>query len=141
MGSEGFIQDPATKETKRFHRDEQSWTRDPKVFVDTGLPMPGEPPLLKTRVHLRRDTAEQLWREFIALAGNKWTLAGELLLSPRDKGCRGAFGPCLYVKGVQKFLPVFKSDGSRGSTACDWSATGHPGASRDPLVRLDQDAE
>ena len=73
--------------------------------------------------------------------GNKWILAGELLLSPRDKGCRGAFGPCLYVKGVQKFLPVFKSDGSRGSTACDWSATGHPGASRDPLVRLDQDAE
>ena len=53
----------------------------------------------------------------------------------------GAFGPCLYVKGVQKFLLVFKSNGSRGSTACDWSATGHPGASRDPLVRLDQDAE
>ena len=63
MGSEGFIQDPATKETKGFHRDEKSWTRDPKVFVDTGLPKPGEPPLLKTRVHLRRDAAEQLWRE------------------------------------------------------------------------------
>ena len=63
MGSEGFIQDPATKETKRFHRDEKSWTRDPKVFVDTGLPIPGEPPLLKTRLHLRREAAEQLWRE------------------------------------------------------------------------------
>ena len=32
MESEGVIQDPATKETKRFHRDEKSWTRDPKVF-------------------------------------------------------------------------------------------------------------
>ena len=63
MGSEGFIQDPATKETKRFHRDEKTWIRDPKVFVDTGLPIPGEPPLLKTRVHLRRDASEQLWRE------------------------------------------------------------------------------
>ena len=63
MGAEGFIQDPATKETKRFHRDTMSWLRDPKVFVDTGLPIPGEPPLLKTRVHLLRDTAEQLWKE------------------------------------------------------------------------------
>ena len=63
MGAEGFIQDPATKETKRFHRDEKSWTRDPKVFVDTGLPIPGEPPLLKTLIHLRRDAAEQLWKE------------------------------------------------------------------------------
>ena len=76
MGSEGFIQDPATKETKRFHRDEKSWTRDPKVFVDTGLPIPGEPPLLKTRVHLRRDAAEQLWKELHALPGNSGALLG-----------------------------------------------------------------
>ena len=48
--------------------------------------------------------------------------------------------PCLYVKGVQKFLSSFKSNGSRGSEACDWSATSHRGASRDPLVRMDQDA-
>ena len=63
MGAEGFIQDPATEETKRFQRDEKSWLRDPKVFVDTGPPIPGEPPLLKTRVYLLRDTAEQLWKE------------------------------------------------------------------------------
>ena len=25
--------------------------------------MPGEPPLLKTRMHLRKDAAEQLWKE------------------------------------------------------------------------------
>ena len=83
MGSEGFIQDPATKETKRFHRDEKSWTRDPKVFVDTGLPIPGEPPLLKTRVHLRRDAAEQLWRELHCVGWQLWSLVGELLLSTR----------------------------------------------------------
>ena len=83
MGSEGFIQDPATKETKRFHRDEKSWTRDPKVFVDTGLPIPGEPPLLKTRVHFRRDAAEQLWEELRRVAWQLWSLVGELLLSTR----------------------------------------------------------
>ena len=53
----------------------------------------------------------------------------------------GASGPCKYVRGVQKVQPGFNSNGSRGSTACDWSATGHPGPSRAPLVRLDQDAE
>ena len=63
MGSEGFIQDPATKETKRFHQDEKSWIRDPKVFVDTGIPIPGKPPLLKKRIHLRIDAVEQLWKE------------------------------------------------------------------------------
>ena len=40
MGSEGFIQDPATKETKRFHRDERSWIRDSKAFVGTGYLYP-----------------------------------------------------------------------------------------------------
>ena len=84
MGSEGFIQDPATKETKRFHRDEKSWTRDPKVFVDTGLPIPGEPPLLKTRVHLRRDAAEQLWRELHRVGWQQSNLVGEPLLSLRE---------------------------------------------------------
>ena len=68
MGAEDFIQDPATKETKRFHRDTMSWLRDPKVFVDTGLLMPGEPPLLKTRMHLRKDAAEQLRKELRRVA-------------------------------------------------------------------------
>ena len=63
MDAEGFIQDPATKETKRLHRDEKSWLRDPKAFVDTGIPLPGEPPLLKTSVRLRRDAAERLRKE------------------------------------------------------------------------------
>ena len=89
MGSEGFIQDPATKETKRFHRDEKSWTRDPKVFVDTGRPIPGEPPLLKTRVHRVGTQQSSSGGSCIALAGNRLSLVGELLLSPRTEGVWG----------------------------------------------------
>ena len=84
MGSEGFIQDPASKETKRFHRDEKSWLRDPKVFVDTGIPIPGEPPLLKTHVHFRRDAAEQLWKELRRVGWqHRWSFAGELVAALR----------------------------------------------------------
>ena len=48
----------------------------------------------------------------IALAGNRSSLVGEPLLSRREKGWRGAFGPCLYVISAQKFLSDFKSIGS-----------------------------
>ena len=34
-----------------------------KGLCQNGLPIPGEPPLLKTRIHLRRDAAEELWKE------------------------------------------------------------------------------
>ena len=67
MGSEGVIQNPATKETKRFHRDEKSWTLDPKVFVDTGEPVPGEPPLLKKSVQLRSDASESYGSSYIVV--------------------------------------------------------------------------
>ena len=56
----------AERWTYRFHRDDKSWTRDPKVFVDMGRPMPdGSPALLKTRQHLRREEAEVLWRNLL----------------------------------------------------------------------------
>ena len=56
----------AERWTYRFHRDDKSWTRDPKVFVDMGRPMPdGSPALLKTRQHLRRDDAEVLWKDLL----------------------------------------------------------------------------
>ena len=42
---------------------------------------------------------------------------------------------------VQEFLSDFKSNGSRGSTACDWSASGHPGANLRSLACVDQNAE
>ena len=62
------------------------------------------------------------------------------LCAGRRRGTGGDGRPCLYVVRVQKFLLGFKSNGSRGSKACDWSASGHRGANRHPLVRVDQDA-
>ena len=63
MPHQGWIQDPSTQETKRFHADEKSRIPDPRVFVDSGRPFPGQPPLLSTHVHLSQDTADRLWAE------------------------------------------------------------------------------
>ena len=63
---EGWLLDCDQRWAYRFHRDDKSWTRDPKVFVDIGRPMPdGSPALLKTRQHLRREEAEVLWRNLL----------------------------------------------------------------------------
>lgn len=63
---EGWLMNLSDQWTNRFHRDDKSWTRDPKVFVDMGRPMPdGSPALLKTRQHLRRDDAEVLWKNLL----------------------------------------------------------------------------
>ena len=70
MKREGWLMDKKTTATKRFHRDEKSWHRDPYVFVDSGRPIPNQPALLKTRdyLHLREATAE--WKK-LRLEG--WT--------------------------------------------------------------------
>ena len=50
---EGWLVDPVTNWVWRFHRDDKTWVRDPKVFMDRGMAMPnGEPPLLKERRHV-----------------------------------------------------------------------------------------
>ena len=33
------------------------------LFVDSGRPLVGVPPLLKTRMHMRRNAARKLWRK------------------------------------------------------------------------------
>ena len=38
-------------------------------FVDSGRPLPESPPLLKTRSHMRRNDARELWRK---LRGQGW---------------------------------------------------------------------
>ena len=51
---DGWLKNPSDGWTYRFHRDDKSWLRDPKVFVDMGREMPdGSPALLKTRQHVR----------------------------------------------------------------------------------------
>jgi len=58
-----WIQEPTTKETKRFHMDPKRYAADPWYFVDTGRPIPGEPPLLKSRSHLHLIDARALWQQ------------------------------------------------------------------------------
>ena len=63
---DGWLSDPETTWTYRFHRDDRSWLRDPKVFVDMGRPMSGgSPSLLKTRQHMRREQAEGMWKNLL----------------------------------------------------------------------------
>ena len=60
---EGWLVDPGTNWVWRFHRDDKAWVRDPKVFMDRGMPMPDEqPPLLKERRHVPQEYAETIWR-------------------------------------------------------------------------------
>ena len=63
---EGWLLNPETKWAYRFHRDEKSWIRDPMVFVDMGMEMPGdEPPLLKTRQRINKEAAKEKWVSLI----------------------------------------------------------------------------
>ena len=61
MQRQGWLQDPKTKNTKRFHRDEKSWFRYPKVFIDSGRPLPNEHALLKSRCYVALREAEEEW--------------------------------------------------------------------------------
>ena len=42
-------------------------------FVDSGRPLPGAPPLLKTRSHMRRNDARELW---LRLKAQGWKQVG-----------------------------------------------------------------
>ena len=71
---EGWLLNEETKWAYRFHRDEKSWVRDPKVFVDMGRGMPdGSPALLKSRRHLRREQAEGIWKDLLKQGWKKTT--------------------------------------------------------------------
>ena len=63
---DGWLTNPETQWTHRFHRDDKSWLQDPRLFVDMGKAMPdGSPALLKTRQHLRREEAEGMWKDLV----------------------------------------------------------------------------
>ena len=61
MHRNGWLQDPKTQNTKRFHRDTKSWIRDPKVFIDSGRPLPNEHALLKSRSYVALRDAQEEW--------------------------------------------------------------------------------
>ena len=58
MFKNGWLQDPKTQNTKRFHRDEKSWFRYPKVFIDSGRPLPNNHALLRSRSHVALQAAQ-----------------------------------------------------------------------------------
>ena len=63
FGKQAWIQAPKTANAARFHWDPKSWYAGPMYFMDSGRPLTGEPPLLKTRSHMRLSDARKLWRE------------------------------------------------------------------------------
>ena len=68
---EGWLTDRDGCWTVRFHRDERSWVRDRKLFVDYGREMPDAPALLKSRRYLREEDAKALWK---ALCSSGWVM-------------------------------------------------------------------
>ena len=73
MSGQAWIQAPKTANTMRFHFDPKSWRSYPMYFVDSGRPLPGAPPLLKTRSHMRRNDARELW---LRLKAEGWKQVG-----------------------------------------------------------------
>ena len=63
--------DSLTKNTKRFHRDEESWQSHPYVFIDSGKPMINGPALLKRRDYLYISDALKEWKRLIR---EGWTI-------------------------------------------------------------------
>ena len=49
MKKQAWIQAAKTANAMRFHFDPKSWSAYPMYFVDSGRPLTGELPLLKTR--------------------------------------------------------------------------------------------
>ena len=64
---EGWLMDPNKHWSMRFHRDQKSWARYPFIFLDKGRAMPdGSPALLKSRSHLPKCDAVELWEKLRA---------------------------------------------------------------------------
>ena len=61
---EGWLIEQETGAAARFHPDDNSYGREPKVFVDRGRWLgPNEVPLLKSRQHLRKEDATKIWKQ------------------------------------------------------------------------------
>ena len=61
---ESWLIEQETGAAARFHADDSSYVRDPKVFVDKGRYLgANEVPLLKSRQHLRKEEATKIWTQ------------------------------------------------------------------------------
>ena len=61
---EAWLIDQQAGAAARFHPDDNSYVRDPKVFVDKGRYLgANEVPLLKSRQHLRKEEATKIWTQ------------------------------------------------------------------------------
>ena len=62
--ADGWLIDRGRRSVCWFHRDENAWICEPMLFVDLGRGMSfGQPAVLKSREQLRREVAEQRWRD------------------------------------------------------------------------------
>ena len=69
-----------TRWAYRFHRDEKSWVRDPKVFVDMGRGMPdGSPPFSKQGSTYEENKQKRSGKGWFAAGGRQQNLFGGLL--------------------------------------------------------------
>jgi len=59
---DGWLEAPDAREVRRYHRDPESPGRNPTIWIDSGLPIPGEPALLKRRRRVPRDAALIEWK-------------------------------------------------------------------------------
>ena len=57
---EAWIRNPQTAH-QALPQEMKKLPARPYIFVDSGRPFPGQPPLLTTRLHLKAHAAEQLW--------------------------------------------------------------------------------
>ena len=73
---DGWLTSEKENWTLRFHLDTQSWLRDPWMFIDKGRDLgDGQPPLLKSRQHLRKAEAKQVWKTLVQQGWTKTTPA------------------------------------------------------------------
>jgi hypothetical protein len=58
--NEGWLEAPDGREVRRHHRDPVSPGRNPTIWIDHGLPIPGEPAICVTGKALQVWKAERL---------------------------------------------------------------------------------
>ena len=60
--AEGWLEAPDGREVRRYQRDPKSPGDNPTIWIDHGLPIAGEPALLKRRRRVPRSAALIEWK-------------------------------------------------------------------------------